>query len=156
MLEKLGSISSPLAVIALFAAVTEASALASLPFLDDHSQGIYTWFLVGFPPFLTLLFFITLNFNYQSFYPPEAKPSDLEQPATRIEPAASLKASDLTANPLLLLIAGQEARQSIEQPLAELLRQLNGRHSLNGRLVACEHNAINQALLSALIERSTS
>lgn len=151
MLEKLDSISSPLAVIALFAAVTEASALASLPFLDDHSQGIYTWFLVGFPPFLTLLFFITLNFNYQSFYPPEAKPSDME-PAARID-SAVLKVSDLTANPLLLLIAGQDARQLLQQPLAELLWQLNGRHSLSGRIVACEHNAINQALLSAMIER---
>lgn len=151
MLEKLGSISSPLAVIALFAAVTEASALASLPFLDDHSQGIYTWFLVGFPPFLTLLFFITLNFNYHSFYPPEAKPSDMA-PAAWTD-SAVLKASDLTATPLLLLIAGQEARQLLQQPLAELLWQLNGRHSLNGRIVACEHNAINQALLSALIER---
>ncbi|WP_407311612.1 hypothetical protein [Pseudomonas sp. nanlin1] len=64
------NVGSPLALIAIFAAITEASALASLPFLDANSQGIYTWFLVGFPPFLTLLFFITLNFNYKALYSP--------------------------------------------------------------------------------------
>ncbi len=64
------NVGSPLALIAIFAAITEASALASLPFLDTHSQGIYTWFLVAFPPFLTLMFFITLNFNYKAFYSP--------------------------------------------------------------------------------------
>lgn len=64
------STKSPLTIIAIFAAIVEASALASLPFLKEQSQDIYTWFLVGFPPFLTLLFFITLNFNYKVFYSP--------------------------------------------------------------------------------------
>ncbi|MDD0976947.1 hypothetical protein [Pseudomonas fontis] len=59
---------SPLTIIAIFAGIIEASALASLPFLGEDSQGIYTWFLVGFPPFLTLLFFLTLNFNSRSLY----------------------------------------------------------------------------------------
>jgi hypothetical protein len=61
---------NPLTIIAIFAAIVEASALASLPFLKEQSQDIYTWFLVGFPPFLTLLFFITLNFNYKVLYSP--------------------------------------------------------------------------------------
>lgn len=59
---------SPLTIIAIFAGIIEASALASLPFLGEDSQGIYTWFLVGFPPFLTILFFLTLNFNTKSLY----------------------------------------------------------------------------------------
>jgi len=62
---------SPLTIIAIFAGIIEASALASLPFLDESSQSIYTWFLVGFPPFLTLLFFLTLNFNTKSLYGPD-------------------------------------------------------------------------------------
>lgn len=62
---------SPLTIIAIFAGIIEASALASLPFLGEDSQGIYTWFLVGFPFFLTVLFFLTLNFNYKSLYSPE-------------------------------------------------------------------------------------
>lgn len=57
------SINNPLALIATLAAMTEASALASLPLLDYRNQGVFVWFLVGFPPFLTLLFFVTLNFN---------------------------------------------------------------------------------------------
>ncbi|MCY1403120.1 hypothetical protein D3C76_418670 [compost metagenome] len=61
---------NPLTIIAIFAGIIEASALASLPFLDDDSQSIYTWFLVGFPPFLTILFFLTLNFNSKSLYSP--------------------------------------------------------------------------------------
>ncbi len=61
---------NPLTIIAIFAAIVEASALASLPFLKDDSQGLYTWFLIGFPPFLTLLFFVTLNFNYKVLYSP--------------------------------------------------------------------------------------
>lgn len=62
---------SPLTIIAIFAGIIEASALASLPFLDESSQRVYTWFLVGFPPFLTLLFFLTLNFNTKSLYGPD-------------------------------------------------------------------------------------
>ncbi|QBF28139.1 hypothetical protein EXN22_21535 [Pseudomonas tructae] len=62
----------PLTVIAILAGVIEASALASLPFLSADSQGIYTWFLVGFPFFLTVLFFLTLNFNNKSLYSPES------------------------------------------------------------------------------------
>ncbi|WP_181131162.1 hypothetical protein [Pseudomonas capeferrum] len=61
---------SPLTIIAIFAGIIEASALASLPFLSEDSQTIYTWFLVGFPFFLTILFFLTLNFNYKSLYSP--------------------------------------------------------------------------------------
>ncbi len=61
---------SPLTIIAIFAGIIEASALASLPFLSEESQTTYTWFLVGFPFFLTVLFFLTLNFNYKSLYLP--------------------------------------------------------------------------------------
>ncbi|MFK0089339.1 hypothetical protein ACIQUS_18860 [Pseudomonas sp. NPDC090755] len=62
---------SPLTLIATFAGIIEASALASLPFLSERSQEIYTWFLVGFPFFLTVLFFLTLNFNYMSLFSPQ-------------------------------------------------------------------------------------
>lgn len=61
---------NPLTIIAIFAATIEASALASLPLLEVDNQYIYTWFLIGFPPFLTLLFFVTLNFNNRALYSP--------------------------------------------------------------------------------------
>lgn len=75
---------SPLTIIAIFAGIIEASALASLPFLSEDSQNIYTWFLVGFPFFLTVLFFLTLNFNYKSLYSPPAT----EVAAAVINPAS--------------------------------------------------------------------
>lgn len=76
-------VTNPLTIIAIFAGIIEGSALASLPFLEGHSQGIYTWFLVGFPPFLTLLFFITLNFNHKTLY----SPSDFNDPQDFLDAA---------------------------------------------------------------------
>jgi hypothetical protein len=62
-------------IIAIFAMLTEASATASLPFLDDSDRDIYVWFLISFPLCLIFLFFVTLNFNYKSLY----APSDFEK-----------------------------------------------------------------------------
>ena len=80
---------SPLTIIAIFAGIIEASALASLPFLGEDSQSTYTWFLVGFPFFLTVLFFLTLNFNYKSLYSPdisEPAPGTITGPAPVVRP----------------------------------------------------------------------
>lgn len=76
---------SPLTLIAIFAGIVEASALASLPFLSEASQMIYTWFLVGFPFFLTVLFFLTLNFNHQTLYQPAAHEAAQQQPTIEAE-----------------------------------------------------------------------
>jgi hypothetical protein len=63
-------ISNPMTVIAIFAFISETSAAVSLPFLDNAEREIYIWFLISFPFYLLLLFFITLNFNYRSLYAP--------------------------------------------------------------------------------------
>jgi hypothetical protein len=63
-------IANPMTIIAIFAALTEASATASLPFLDDSDRDVYIWFLISFPFSLMLFFFVTLNFNYKSLYAP--------------------------------------------------------------------------------------
>ncbi|MFK8332426.1 hypothetical protein M2D63_020695 [Pseudomonas sp. BJa5] len=100
---------SPLTIIAILAGIIEASALASLPFLSERSQGIYTWFLVGFPFFLTVLFFLTLNFNYRSlFSPPPVDPGAM--PDTHI----SLAVMDET----VVESAGPDRLQDM-QPLGE-------------------------------------
>lgn len=57
-------------LIAIFATLSETSAAISLPFLDDQDREYYLWFLISFPFYLLLLFFITLNFNYRSLYSP--------------------------------------------------------------------------------------
>ncbi len=63
-------IANPMTVIVVFAFISESSAAVSLPFLGDREREMYVWFLMSFPFYLLLLFFITLNFNYRSLYAP--------------------------------------------------------------------------------------
>jgi len=63
-------ITNPMTIIAIFALISESSAAISLPFLDNDEREIYIWFLISFPFYLLLLFFLTLNFNYRSLYAP--------------------------------------------------------------------------------------
>lgn len=97
---------SPLTIIAIFAGIIEASALASLPFLGEDSQGIYTWFLVGFPPFLTILFFLTLNFNSKTLYSPELNDTaEVNDDIKTWSGAEQLETSACSAHPPLPSIA---------------------------------------------------
>lgn len=61
---------NPISMIAIFASLSEASATAVLPHLDEHNQQIYIWFLIAFPSALVLLFFLTINFNPKALYMP--------------------------------------------------------------------------------------
>ncbi|WP_241801831.1 hypothetical protein [Pseudomonas corrugata] len=70
MNKPLKTIANPMTLIAIFATLSETSAAISLPFLDDQDRKYYLWFLISFPFYLLLLFFITLNFNYRSLYSP--------------------------------------------------------------------------------------
>jgi hypothetical protein len=70
MLEKMRHVSNPLTVIAIFAAIAEAGAMVVLPFISAASQACFVWFLIAFPIFLVLLFFLTLNFNHRVLYAP--------------------------------------------------------------------------------------
>lgn len=128
---------SPLTLIAVFAGVIEASALASLPFLSNDSQMIYTWFLVVFPFFLTVLFFLTLNFNSDSLFAHEK--SESEQGAMRASlqsaaPRVSIgDAEDRLFNTyaptreqdnaLVYMISGPESRKSIERQFQRMLER---------------------------------
>ncbi|WP_409314282.1 hypothetical protein [Pseudomonas putida] len=118
---------APLTIIAIFAGIIEASALATLPFLGESSQKLYTWFLVGFPFFLTALFFLTLNFNYKSFYSP--LPNNTAHDNT---PALSSVATPAIANdaleavqgePVTFMFSGPDACRMMEQQLLHALAQ---------------------------------
>lgn len=61
---------NPISVIALFAALSEASAATVLPYLDTASRQVYIWFLIVFPFTLVVMFFLTLNFNANVLYAP--------------------------------------------------------------------------------------
>ena len=118
---------APLTIIAIFAGIIEASALATLPFLSESSQKLYTWFLVGFPFFLTALFFLTLNFNYKSFYDPSpnrttndntSTPSDVSKHAM---PGSTGEA--LQGEPVTFMFSGPDAYRMMEQQLLHALAQ---------------------------------
>ena len=66
---------NPISIIAMFAALCEASATTVLPHLDEENRQIYIWFLIAFPSALVVLFFLTLNVNSRVLYPP-VDPSD--------------------------------------------------------------------------------
>ncbi|WP_176506031.1 MULTISPECIES: hypothetical protein [Pseudomonas] len=105
---------APLTIIAIFAGIIEASALATLPFLSDKSQTYYTWFLVGFPFFLTALFFLTLNFNSKSFYKPDqAGPQPKAEPALRSD----------TQETVTVMFSGPDAQKRIEQHVMQAIAQ---------------------------------
>ncbi|PYB97134.1 hypothetical protein [Pseudomonas sp. MB-090624] len=115
---------APLTIIAIFAGIIEASALATLPFLSESSQKLYTWFLVGFPFFLTALFFLTLNFNYKSFYSPlpnKAAPDSAPPPSS--EALAAMPQEGLPGEPVTFMFSGPDACRLMEQQLLQALAQ---------------------------------
>lgn len=153
-------VTNPLTIIAIFAGIIEASSLASLPFLEGHSQDIYTWFLVGFPPFLTLLFFITLNFNHKTLYSPSDfnDPQDFlnaAQPVGAMPAAATAKPATATRSRALPAFAMTHLRlferdvhlvellscvdeQPVQVLLAQLLQALGNLDLAGSRVVlAC-------------------
>ena len=105
---------APLTIIAIFAGIIEASALATLPFLSESSQSLYTWFLVGFPFFLTALFFLTLNFNYKSFYNPVSSKTTSDSPTPTV--------TEVT-QPITVIFTGPEAQPHQEQQVRLALAQ---------------------------------
>ncbi len=70
MLEKIKKISNPLTIIAIFAGLAEVVSTAALIAVSIEVQVILVWFVMLFPLFLAVLFFVTLNFNPQVLYAP--------------------------------------------------------------------------------------
>ncbi len=127
---------SPLTIIAIFAGIIEASALASLPFLDESSQSIYTWFLVGFPPFLTLLFFLTLNFNTKSLYSPDEQGNEtVSADTSEGHTTLSEENDNLHTFPPLALSASHIPEQStvvVSGPGSQSLLEVVACHAVQG------------------------
>lgn len=70
MTENIKRINNPLTIIAIFAALAEVNATVSLGLIPESLQGIFIWFVLGFPTLLVACFFITLNFNPKVLYAP--------------------------------------------------------------------------------------
>ena len=70
MFEKIKTISNPLTIIAIFAALAEVAGASTLFALNLELQKTFIWFVMGFPSLLVCLFFLTLNFNPKVLYAP--------------------------------------------------------------------------------------
>lgn len=70
MFDRIKTISNPLTIIAIFAALAEVAGASTLFALGADLQGIFIWFVMGFPSMLVCLFFLTLNFNPRVLYAP--------------------------------------------------------------------------------------
>lgn len=92
MIKTRKKITNPMTVIAIFAFISESSAAISLPFLDNDEREVYVWFLISFPFYLLLLFFLTLNFNYRSLY----APSDFDKDDSFLKVFDELKPAEPT------------------------------------------------------------
>lgn len=147
---KYANITSPLTVIALFATIVEASALASLPFLDDEGQDIYTWFLVGFPPFLTLLFFITLNFNSKALHS-HPNSSAASSPSHSMQSVATDDDGPAGQMDLVVILVGNRRFCELtKQGLSEHLERLHEKFGFRGRIVIWDKNSAGANLIAAL------
>mgnify|MGYP003606452588 CR=1 FL=1 len=67
---KVGKVSNPLTIIAIFAGLAEIGGTFVLPFLDLQIQKVYIWFLMLFPTLLVLTFFIVLYKKHVVLYAP--------------------------------------------------------------------------------------
>jgi maltodextrin utilization protein YvdJ len=70
MIEKVKAVNNPLTIIAIFAALAEIAGTVALKMVAPEFQGIFIWFVMGFPTLLIILFFLTLNFNPKVLYAP--------------------------------------------------------------------------------------
>lgn len=70
MIEKMRSVSNPLTIIAIFAALAEVAGTVVLALVDQSIQSTFVWFVMLFPTLIVGLFFITLNFNPKVLYAP--------------------------------------------------------------------------------------
>jgi len=70
MLEQMKSVSNPLTIIALFAALAEVAGTIAIKLVAPDMQSTFIWFVMIFPILIVVLFFITLNFNAKVLYAP--------------------------------------------------------------------------------------
>jgi len=70
MLEQMKSVSNPLTIIALFAALAEIAGTVAIKLVAPELQPTFIWFVMIFPTLIVVLFFVTLNFNAKVLYAP--------------------------------------------------------------------------------------
>lgn len=115
MLEKIGHVSNPLTIIAIFAGFAEVSGTLVLPFISDSVQGTYIWFLMGFPTLLVFLFFFILYTKPKVLY----APSDYRSDKTFVDLYYREKIDDYEENKELLL--ADAVKESLENNSSDIV-----------------------------------
>jgi len=80
-MDKVKTISNPLTIVAIFAALAEVAGTTAIALIQDDLQIYFIWFVMGFPILLVSLFFYTLNKNPRVLY----APSDFKDEANFVE-----------------------------------------------------------------------
>ncbi len=68
--ESIGRVKNPLAMVALFAAISEVAMSFVITKLSDKLQEIFIWFVMGFPTILVFIFFFILYHKPAVFFSP--------------------------------------------------------------------------------------
>jgi hypothetical protein len=85
MIENLKRVDNPLTIIGFFAVIAEITMTVAFSAVSLELRPVFIWFVMAFPPFLVILFFLTLNFNHKVLY----APSDFRDDANFMELAAA-------------------------------------------------------------------
>lgn len=111
-------VTNPLTMISIFAGFAEVAGTVILIQLQESYQGIFIWFVMGFPILLVLLFFATMNFNSLAMY----APSDYKDEANYLKLAKDSMTYDKKINDLKdELRKRDEIIHIIEEQLEEAL-----------------------------------
>lgn len=90
MIEKIGRVSNPLTIIAIFAGIAEISGTIVLPLLSEKNQNIFLWYVMFFPVLLVSCFFLILYFKHEVLY----SPGDYKDDASFIDTSKRLNVKD--------------------------------------------------------------
>lgn len=133
-------ITSPLGIIGVFAGLAEVASTTAIFGLSPELQATFLWFVMGFPVFLVIMFFITLNFNSRVLY----APSDFKDENNYMN---SVGRSEISKNILSLKSEIESARENIISEARDSLSRLGGEEAARLRDITDKH-------MSSILERA--
>ena len=138
MIEKVGHVSNPLTVIAIFAAISEISLVGGMTVVTPELQHIYIWFVMALPTILVLAFFGVLVRDRRVLYAPSDFRDDSafvaliqgqgREIASRVDQTIEqLEATtkEIKAQIDALQGVSEEQRQNLEKAVASALEPVN-------------------------------
>lgn len=137
MIEKIKTISNPLTVIAIFAALAEVAGTVALSLVDKELQSIFVWFVMLFPTLIVSLFFITLNFNPKVLY----APSDFKDEENFLNSMYGANQLSISLKEVDEQI-GESSKTLFEEIASKIQTQNENTHSELKQLIESEFNRV--------------